>query len=150
MRNDSDALPRTTLQDLFRQKGISPPDAENYTSRIRELEEENQRLRKKITDMDENSPLQGEKWENRELSPEILFRKAVSALKEDNIPDAMGYLRSVLILEPENVKAMNNLAVVYSELGYEERAMEILYRVLELEPENRTAEKNLGILNEQR
>ena len=60
----------------------------------------------------------------------------------------MGFLQAVLIPEPGNIKAMNNLAVVYFELGYEARAFKTLDAVLKKEPDNKTALKNLAVLEE--
>ncbi len=142
---------RTTLKDLLCQKGIVAPDAETYLAKIRELEQENHNLREKNTALSEElKGLREQIHESQQpvFSPDILFQQAVFALKQDNLPDAMGFLRAVLIIEPQNIRAMNNLAVVYSELGYEDKAIEILQQVLAAEPENSTALKNLAILQQ--
>jgi len=142
---------RTTLKDLLCQKGIVPADAEKYNEKIRELEQENLTLREKNRILEaELHRIQNHipEPETPVFSPDSLLAQAVLALKQDNLPDAMGFLRAVLMLEPQNIRAMNNLAVVYSELGYEDKAIEILEQILLAEPENSTALKNLAVLQQ--
>lgn len=77
---------------------------------------------------------------------DALFGKAIQELKQENFIDAMGLLQAVLIQEPGNIKAMINLAVAYSALGYPERAEQTLQEVLKQSPDNEVARRNLEIL----
>ncbi|QTA77935.1 tetratricopeptide repeat-containing [Desulfonema limicola] len=123
-----------TLKDLLLQKGVKP-DLEVLQKRIEELEKEIEILKSKNKDNQETS-----------LLIDKLFNKAVKALKQENPVDAMGFLQAVLVFEPENIKAMNNLAVVYFELGHEKRAVATLNKILEKEPGNKTALKNMAVV----
>lgn len=143
--------PGMSLKELLLQKGIVQSDFEAFHKKIRELtlknenlEKENSRLKQEI----ETLKIKKENSRKNNLSANSLFNKAVDALKQDNPVDAMGFLQAVLILEPGNIKAMNNLAVVYFDLGYESRAFETLNAVLKKEPDNKTALKNLAVLEE--
>ena len=77
-----------------------------------------------------------------------LSEKAIQELKKEHFVDAMGLLQAVLIHEPENIKAMINLAVAYSALGYLGRAEKTLSDILEQSPDNEVAKRNLEILME--
>lgn len=133
-----------TLKDLLLQKGVKP-DLEVLQKRIEELTKDNKRQEKEI------EILKSKNKDKQETSLLIdkLFNKAVKALKQENPVDAMGFLQAVLVFEPENIKAMNNLAVVYFELGHEKRAVETLNKILEKEPGNKTALKNMAVVLEE-
>ncbi len=74
------------------------------------------------------------------------FQEGVSELKKDNFIQAAVKLGAVVLLVPDHVKAINNLAVAYYNLGEKEECITILRQLLELEPENSIARKNLQAL----
>ncbi len=123
-----------------------------YQSRIKELEQANHISEKEnnslLEQIDELKAVIRQTNEEKKSIANSLFKKAVQELKNENYLDAIGFLHAVLIYDPENIKAMINLAVVYSEFGYQERAVRMLEAVLKKEPDNETAKKNLHILNE--
>jgi predicted Zn-dependent protease len=131
----------TRLGELLRQKGIENPKTAAYEARIKYLELETESLKR------ENDLLSQELSRQKSLI-QTLFESAVQELKKDNPVDAMGLLQAFLIYEPENTKAMINLAVAYAELGYYDRAENTLSNVMKLEPDNETAKRNLAILSE--
>ena len=149
LKNDNKGL-GISLKELLLQKGIGQPDFEVFHKKIKALTNENAKLKKDNNRLNkEAAALKAEiEIEKISLLADSLFSKGVKALKQDNPVDAMGFLQAVLILEPEHIKAMNNLAVVYFELGYEHRAVETLDKILEKEPENKTALKNMAIILE--
>ncbi|QTA88029.1 tetratricopeptide repeat protein [Desulfonema magnum] len=160
----------TRLGDLLVQKGIENVETAPYEARIKYLEQENKNLEQKNKDISEklaslkavmeqkNDVLSEElahqksliqKMEQEKIgAADSLFKRAVQELKEENYIDAMGMLQAHMIYEPENTKAMINLAVAYAELDYHDRAKKMLHNVLEHDPDNETAKKNLAILNE--
>ncbi|OQY57919.1 MAG: hypothetical protein B6245_14575 [Desulfobacteraceae bacterium 4572_88] len=111
----------------------------------RSLEQEKDTLSEKLARREEDI----QKLQNTNHSlPVTLFENAIQNLKKENFVDAMGLLQAVLIHEPGNIKAMINLAVAYSALGYPERAEKTLREVLEQSPDNEVAKRNLEILME--
>jgi len=150
--NSEKSVMGTRLADILLQKNIPCKDNALYQSRIKELEEANHALEKESNlyseQIEELKAIISEADEKRNAVVNSLFKKAVQELKSENYLDAIGLLQAFLIHDPENIKAMINLAVVYSEFGYQERAVRMLEAVLQKEPGNETAKKNLNILNE--
>ncbi|MDM8514844.1 tetratricopeptide repeat protein [Desulfobacterales bacterium HSG16] len=150
----------TSLEDLLVQKNVKIIDPGRYESRIKELEQKVDCYESRIKELEQKNKISAEK--NKSLSKEAdgikaslskletqkssLFQKAVSELKNKNSIDAMGLLQAVLAYDPENIKAMINLAVVYADLDFDDKAIEILNRVLAKDPNNATAKTNLEIL----
>jgi Tfp pilus assembly protein PilF len=131
----------TRLEELLLQKGIENAEIAPYEARIKYLVQEI-----RISEQ-EKQFLEEELSRHRELV-QTLFERAVRELKKENYIDAMGILQAFLLHEPENTKAMINLAVAYSELGYHDRAKMSLHDVITREPDNEIAKRNLAILNE--
>ncbi len=131
----------TRLGELLLQKGIENAEIAPYEARIKYLVQEI-----RISEQ-EKEFLEQELSRQRELV-QNLFERAVWELKKENYIDAMGILQAFLLHEPENTKAMINLAVAYSELGYHDRAVKLLQDVTAQEPDNGIAKRNLAILNE--
>ncbi|OQX23304.1 MAG: hypothetical protein BWK80_26665 [Desulfobacteraceae bacterium IS3] len=138
---EEDSAVGTRLGELLRQKGIENPKNAAYEARIKYLEQETELLKR------ENDSLLKE-LSRQKLLIQTLFESAVQELKKDNPVDAMGLLQAFLIYEPENTKAMINLAVAFAELGYYDRAKSTLRHVIEREPDNETAKRNLAILSD--
>lgn len=132
-KNEHKGAPRskTSLQELLFAKGVQAGPADSS----REVEEV-QALRNRVAELENQLAVQ----------PADLFKRAVSCLKEENYLEAMGFLQAVCYLQPENLKAMNNLGLVYFELEYQDRAKEIFARVLLLDPQNERARENLVLL----
>ena len=132
-KNEQKGAPycKTSLQELLFAKGVQS-DPVAAAREVKEL----QTLRNSVAELE--NQLAGQSSD--------LFKRAVSCLKEENYLDAMGFLQAVCYLQPENLKAMNNLGLVYFELGYKDRSREMFERVLVLNPQNERARKNLVIL----
>lgn len=131
----------TRLGELLLQKGIENAETAPYEARIKYLVQE-------IRILEQEKEFLEEELSRQKESVQTLFEQAVQELKKENYIDAMGNLRAFLIYEPENTKAMINLAVAYSELGYHDRAKMSLHDVITREPDNEIAKRNLAILNE--
>jgi len=149
--NSEKSVMGTCLADILLQKNISYKDTAFYQSKIKEAEQANHILEKEneslLEQIDELKAIIRQINEEKKGFADSLFKKAVQELKAENYLDAVGFLQAVLLYNPENIKAMINLAVVYSEFGYQERAVIMLEAVLQKEPDNETAKKNLNILN---
>ena len=74
------------------------------------------------------------------------FQEGLAELKKEKFIQAAVKLGAVVLLAPDNVKALNNLAVAYYNLGETEECITILRRLLELEPNNAIARENLQTL----
>lgn len=130
----------TRLGELLLQKGIENAETAPYEARIKYLVQEIRILEQEKEFLEEELVRQKE-W------VQTLFEQAVQELKKENYIDAMGLLQAVLIHEPENSKALINLAVAYSELGYHDRAKMSLRDLIAREPDNEIAKRNLKILD---
>ena len=115
---------KTSLQELLFAKGVATGDQKELTA----LRQRVQELERQLADQ-----------------ADALFTRAVRCLKEENYIDAMGFLQAVHYLQPDNCKAINNLGLVYFELGFNRRAKEMFRQVLQLEPDNGPAKNNLEI-----
>lgn len=74
---------------------------------------------------------------------EVLFKDGVQYLKDERLFEAAGLFNAVLAFEPDNLKALNNLAVIYYEMELFEKAKSTLEKILELDGENKIAKENL-------
>jgi len=79
----------------------------------------------------------------------VLFNRAIQELKNGKCLYAHGLLQTVLIHEPENLKAMINLAVVYAELGERDMPIETLQGVLAKDPHNEIALRHMTNLSDE-
>ena len=80
------------------------------------------------------------------ISTVSLFEKGVSLLKKGKYLLAAAHFLAVTLLEPQNVKAWNNLGIAYFHLKQTKEASQAFEKVLELDPQNRIAKTNLKIL----
>lgn len=163
-RASKDPAMGTSLGDLLYHKSVNRTDGPRQEDRILHLEQELKRLEEHKVLLEERCRLleaaQGglsderERLEVRvkELQGErtafvsSLLECAVQAMKREEFMEVPGLLRAVLIRDPENLKAMINLAVAYAELGFREKAVATLEGVLARCPDHEIAVKNLGIL----
>lgn len=121
---------KISLEDLLFQKNTPLPS--NAYPESQEI----QILQKKIVALQDRE----------RLFAKELFNKAIDCLKNDNHIDAAGFLQAVLLHEPDNIKAMNNLAIVYFELDLPQKARHILTKILVIDPENKIAKNNIKLL----
>ena len=77
---------------------------------------------------------------------DFFFREGLDDLKKEKFIQAAVKLGAVVLLDPDHVKALNNLAVAYYNLEETEECITILRQLLELEPDNSVARENLQIL----
>ncbi len=138
------AAPRISLKKMLFDKGVNPDSvaAERLSKLAADydiLSAEHEKLQKKLS-------RQEERLCSYEGMADRLFKDGVARLRNDDFFEAAGLFNAVLILEPENLKALNNLAVVYSEMVLPEKARATLERILEIEPDNKIARENLAIL----
>ncbi|WP_456434219.1 tetratricopeptide repeat protein [Thermosulfuriphilus sp.] len=87
-------------------------------------------------------------FEKRGAEAQELFQRGLQYLKKGDFLLAAANLLAATILEPEDPKAWNNLAVAYFSLGRPEEARRALKRVLQIDPENQIARENLALLKE--
>jgi hypothetical protein len=64
-------------------------------------------------------------------------------LRRENFYYLLGLLHAVLIREPDNLKAMANLADVFAELGFYHKAIDVLKTIIEKDPNNEEAKTDL-------
>ncbi|MFW8600998.1 ABC transporter substrate-binding protein [Desulfobacterota bacterium M19] len=136
--------PRISLKKMLFDKGINQDSvtAERLSKLAVDydlLSAEHEKLREKLS-------RQEERLGSYEGMADRLFKDGVARLRNNDFFEAAGLFNAVLIMEPENLKALNNLAVVYSEMDFPEKARKTLERILELEPDNIIARDNLAIL----
>ena len=79
----------------------------------------------------------------------LFFRIGLRCEDEGLIEEAIFYYRLSNLLKP-NAKAINNLAVLYAEVGREKEAIKILKEGIKNFPENSILKENLQILQSER
>lgn len=77
---------------------------------------------------------------NRLLTAEVL-------IEDEKLDAAENLLKEILIDEPQNLDAINNMAVVNILNGQYENALERLENIINIDPNNETAISNLNYLN---
>jgi len=128
------------LSELIDQKQNEYQGKQIQGDNIIILKQEIKRLKDKI------QQLENEKKDVRKELADQFFNSSIEMLEDENYIDAMGFLQAVLLLRPEDQKVKNNLAIVYYELGYQERAKKVLLELLEKDPENQMIKENLEII----
>jgi response regulator RpfG family c-di-GMP phosphodiesterase len=132
------------LSKMLFEKGVGPgeerkqKETERNGSQISLLQEEICLLQTELKDTKN-------KLAGHQETYSTLFRNGLELLKQDQLFDAAGFFNALLIFEPENIKALNNMAVIYFEMAMEEQARESLERILEIDPDNALAKENLSI-----
>lgn len=94
---------------------------------------------------DEVKPTAAQKQEIKQRI-EQFFQEGLADLKKEKFMQAAVKIGAVVLLAPDHVKALNNLAVAYYNLEEKEECISILHRLLELEPDNTIARENLQAL----
>ncbi|MCK5539458.1 MAG: tetratricopeptide repeat protein [Deltaproteobacteria bacterium] len=126
------AKAKISLRELLFEKGVQP-----LVDTRPENSQEISSLRHRIEELEQKSDQQIQN----------LFQQALVCLNKENYIDAMGFLQAVHYQQPNNIKAMNNLGLVYFELGFKEKAIAMFEQVLKIDSENERAAENLAVLN---
>ncbi|MFS0655178.1 tetratricopeptide repeat protein [Bacillus sp. 179-C3.3 HS] len=66
------------------------------------------------------------------------FHKGLKAYRERNLPRASKLIQRAIVLEPENVEMLSQLAMIYTEMGHYQQSNELLQFILEHVDENMT------------
>ncbi len=136
-----------SLSRLLFDKGVSAQrnaEAEErflLTEKTDKLEAENKALQDQIVALNETI-------EAHHAKSGLLFKQGVEFLKKDLLFEAGGQFVAVLLFEPDHLGALNNLAVIYHEMEWHDKARSTLKKILEIDPENEIARENLAGLNE--
>jgi tetratricopeptide (TPR) repeat protein len=72
-----------------------------------------------------------------------LFNRAFACLSQKNYHTAILLFQQVLAIDPEHVQAHGNMALAYSGLGQNNRAMELLMKALSIDPTYEPALNNM-------
>ena len=72
--------------------------------------------------------------------------QGTSLLNQGKPAAALTHLDQAIVIEPNNVTALNNRAIAYYELGMSQQAKDDLLHALSLNPGNATSNCNLGII----
>ncbi len=136
---------KISLKKLLFEKGVGG-DGQSNDDKMAQLADDYDLLRDKY-DALKNDLIEKDKelQEFKNISLK-LFKQGVQCLKNDELFDSAGYFNAVLAMEPENMKALNNLAVIYNEMDMQEKAKTTLKRILQIEPDNEVAHENLAML----
>jgi len=78
------------------------------------------------------------------------FKKGVELLKEGRNFDSLEYLFAAKALDPDCMKASNNLAVAFRNLNSLPLAVKMTQKVLEQDPENERAKQHIEYLEEEK
>ncbi|HFQ81426.1 MAG TPA: response regulator [Desulfobacterales bacterium] len=135
--------PQISLKKMLFDKGVEQDAASG--EQLSKLAADYDALQARYEELRQKESAQAEKIRNYEVTAVKLFKEGVARLKNEDFFEAAGLFNAVLSLEPENMKALNNLAVIYSEMNFPEKARETLERILEIEPDNDLAKENLAI-----
>ncbi|MCK5681920.1 hypothetical protein KAI46_14030 [bacterium] len=123
---------KISLRELLFEKGVQPSEDSTPENR-----EEILTLRRRVDELEQLFQQQ-----TRDL-----FKQAIICLNDEDYIDAMGFLQAVHYLQPDNIKAMNNLGLVYFELGFKQKAIVMFEQVLKIDSENERAAENLTLLD---
>ncbi|GAB6183572.1 tetratricopeptide repeat protein [Thermodesulfovibrio hydrogeniphilus] len=122
------------------------PSDENITAQVNELY-----INAKTMPVEElireTKNLIKELFKDIENIDKLFFRIALKLEKAGEKEDAIFFYRLSNLLCP-NPKAVNNLAVLYSETGRKEQAIKLLKEAIKLFPDNEILKANLKKLNQ--
>ena len=80
------------------------------------------------------------------LTIEETFRLAVQKHQNNNLHDAQNYYQKILALDPNYVKAHNNLGIIFQDLGDFQKAKSCCEKAIEIDPNYIDAYNNLGFI----
>ena len=84
------------------------------------------------------------------IDSKILFEQALKNQKEGNLPEAKKLYKQVIKMEPRNIRALNNLGVVYMDLNVHKWAIIRLNDALDIKPDYADAHYNLACIYAQK
>ncbi len=136
---------RGSLSQLLFEKGVVPknqtfPVITSNTEEVDKLEEEITALKLQLTNKEQE-------LDAHKCTIDSLFTQGVELLKSEQLFEAAVFFNALLIFNPDNLKALNNLAVIYFEMDMTEKAQETLKSILKIDPDNKLARENLGELD---
>ncbi len=138
---------QVSLKQLLFEKGLPGQSTEISQHQVTELLENQEKLL--AVKQQFEAELSGVKKQLASLQAVSgeLFAQGVSLLKKERLFEAAGNFNAVLALDPKNLKALNNLAVIYYEMEMDVLAQETLEKIIDLDPENEIAKENLASLD---
>jgi len=77
------------------------------------------------------------------------INKSEEMIEDNKIEEAQNLLNEILVVHPEHVDVLNNLAVTYILQDQIQKAENILNKILQLDPQNEIAAGNLKFINNQ-
>ncbi len=80
---------------------------------------------------------------------DALFKEGVKYLKKGDYFEAFSDFKAILLIDKNNIKAMNNLAIAYYNLGKTEKALKLFKEILRKDPTNESARENIEIIMEE-
>ena len=83
---------------------------------------------------------------NKNLTIEQTFNLAIQNHKEDKTDIAKNYYQKVLEIDPNHLVTLNNLGVIFRELGENQKAKECYEKVIKINPNHVNAHNNLGVI----
>ena len=135
-----------SLSQLLFEKGVHATTAvkpvllQEFAQKQKQLEKENLALQDRTADLE----TQLSKFKS---ATQVFFKKGVQSLKNGDLFEAAGFFNAVLTSEPDHMKALNNLGVIYYEMDMSDKAKSTLEKILEIDPDNDIARENLVNLN---
>lgn len=95
----------------------------------------------------ETKPKDIEKQPNLPTSSSYPKEKISELIERKDFAEALEIISKILEEEPENIDALNDLAIIEALIGNAENAANLLRKVLHIDPNNSTARENLEIIN---
>lgn len=126
---------------------LPPPAAKTQQTHLKEATQSTGGEKKTI-----NQEISGKKLAKVApvTNPSILYAKALQKQREGRLLEAKDLLREVIKIEPRNVKALNNLGVVYLKLKRYKWAAIRLNDAIKIKPDYAEAHYNLACLYAQK
>jgi len=84
--------------------------------------------------------------DEKDLTVKETFNLAVQNHQNNNLQEAQNYYQKVLKIDPNHSQALNNLAVIFTNLKEYQKAKSCYEKVIELNPNYAAAHNNLGVL----
>ena len=80
----------------------------------------------------------------KELTVKEAFDLAIQNHQNNNLQDAQNYYQKVLKIDPNHSQALNNIGVIFTGLGENQKAKECFEKAIEINPNYANAYNNLG------
>ena len=84
--------------------------------------------------------------DEKNLTVKEAFDLALQNHQNNNLQDAQNYYKKVLKIEPNHSPTLNNLGVIFKELGEHQKAKDCYERAIEINPNYTAAYFNLGVI----